>query len=528
MAINKDLINQGVDVAFKAASIGQRAVKVAKRNSIMRMAAPGLYQYPIMMSGSIETDVAMAIAKAYQQTYASAVVTAYSLNPVMYLTKYKEPTDFVQKFHTNSQVPTNWSAAANALGHPILESNIEINKEIMDAEVTSAMEATNFSSHDLQILSRRSFEPVTESLDMTSINDMYRPFDRTCHQIERRLDMIDAAKESATANAEDNAPTKRDVALESKREIGKGVAAIIRKSSIATEAAADDLNSLNDALNGIGDIVNRHNGKAEQANSPFQERTRTFTDKSKTIYDKNKKTSTKYADKKEVITNKPIQRNFTNGVVRNDKLEAMEPTMVNVQIVCHGEKQGQFTQNLTLGVKTTVRTVQTDLMIASIIEAVKDSNFIFKFLKWTDNEKKTLDFVLGISAAKKKALQKNAKMEVKVLQQAKKRRKYNSVSKWLDNGIMPTLTIVMTSYEVMMVKEVCGVDLNDLASAMKLMNKYFLLSFAIYDEGQNTLKTIFDGDDDWSYVSVAAMKSMMNKTTDLLNERRILETFGKR
>ena len=56
---------------------------------------------------------------------------------------------------------------------------------------------------------------------------------------------------------------------------------------------------------------------------------------------------------------------------------------------------------------------------------------IFKFLKWTKGEVKTLDFILGISAAKSKALEKNAKQEVKWLKQSAARKKVNGIGKFL-------------------------------------------------------------------------------------------------
>jgi hypothetical protein len=206
----------------------------------------------------------------------------------------------------------------------------------------------------------------------------------------------------------------------------------------------------------------------------------------------------------------------------------MEPTMVNVQLLCHSKDAGQFTQNIVLGVKTMVRLVASEVMIVSMTEACKDSHAIFKFLKWTKDERKTLDFIFGFSAAKQKAVEKNAKMEAKILKQSKKRGKGGLLKRALNNDVFPILTVVLTTFEVEKIKEICGVDLSDLKQAVKLMNKYYLLSLAIYDQTQNTLQTLFDCDDDWSYVHVGSMKSMVNKTSDLMNYNEISKLFGRR
>lgn len=477
--ITSKSIDKSLDNVVKGANIVKGLSRLAKRNSIMKMADPGMYQYPIFMSDSIETPVAIAISKAYQQTYASSVVTAYSLNPVMNMKDYREVTDFVQKFHSNSGVPSNFTAAGNVLG---LKASESMTIDITDASITK-----DIPDVVTEALNIRAWDRVEDQITMESLNDMYRPYDRTQRIINEKIQSLKIANEDFA-------------------DVAKKIYDF-----------ADDANSV-------------YNNPGSKSNVPISGGRRVTT-KTNThhMYDPfGVKTDTTISQTKSEEIKPPINRNFNNSVIRNDKLEALEPTMINVQIVCHSEKTGQFMQNLTLGVKAMVRMVNSNLMIASMVEACKSSNRIFSFLKWTKGEKKTLDFVLGISSAKKKALEKNAKMEIRVLRQSQKRKKNNMIGKFLNNEVLPTLSIVLTTYEVLKIKEICGVDLNLLEQAVKLMNKYYLLSIAIYDTEQNTLKVLFDCDDDWSYVSVAAMKSMVNKTNDILNQNEILKLFGRR
>ena len=453
--IAKD-IDDTINFAFKTATRVKDFSKLAKRNSIMKMAAPAIYQYPILMSSEIETPVAMAIAQAYQQTYASSVVTAYSLNPVMSLKDYREPSDFVKKFHSNDVIPTNVRAAANVIGVTDLnglESAAELEFDVADATITR-----NFSKEVLESLSTYAWDRVEDYVDNESLNNIYRPYDRTKRILSEKVDSLKAANEDFKSSFD---------------KLSNFI------SDVNDSVTADDAERSNYALN-----------------CGTQE------------------------------------RRFTNGVVRKDRLDAMEPTMVNVQIVCHGDNKTQsnlqFTQNLVIGVKAMVRLVTSDLMVASMVEACKDTNVVFKFLKWTKGERKTLDFVLGISKAKKKALAKNAKMEIKILEQSRKRGKAGVLKRALKNEVLPTLSIVLTTYEVERIKEICGVDLTDLKQAIKLMNKYYLLSLAIYDPTQNTLQTMFDCDDDWSFVSIANMKTMIDKVTDIMNQNETAKILGRR
>ena len=202
--------------------------------------------------------------------------------------------------------------------------------------------------------------------------------------------------------------------------------------------------------------------------------------------------------------------------------------MINVTVLCHGKTEGSFTQNVTIGVKTMPRVISSELMITSMIDVCQDTHKIFKFLKWTKGEIKTLDALLGISNARKKVLEKNAKQEVKLINQAKKRRGNSILQRFLGNQVMPTLTIIITDYEAAMIKESCHVDLNNLSEAVRLMNKYFLLSFGIYDTKQNMLKVLFDCDDDWAYTTIGNLKSNTNKVNDVLSQNAVLGMFGRR
>ena len=73
-----------------------------------------------------------------------------------------------------------------------------------------------------------------------------------------------------------------------------------------------------------------------------------------------------------------------------------------------------------------------------------------------------------------------------------------------------------------------NVDLNNFKDALKLLNKYFLLSIAIYDPDQNIVKFLFDCDTDWGVISVGTMKSVVAKTNDILNQNEIMRITGRR
>lgn len=453
----------------------QGLAKLASRKSIMTMAAPGMFQYPVVMSNAIEVDAQMSIVKAYQLTFAGSVCTAFSLNPIMDRGKTPQLSEFVQTFHQNDPnlLGGNVTGAAQALGVSIEQSTENIDPENISVE--SATVATMNMNDSLAM--NLALKGVESSLCMESLNDMYTPYDRTERIIRERLDTIKEvkAKKALEGDLFDKVDAKGNI----------------------TEGG---LGQLNRAVNG-----------AANANAA---------------------TGIRKAGK----DGKPGDLTITNAkyaVEKNAQLEALEPTMVNVQVVAHGGKDANGSDlpsvhNLTLGVKAMPRVIDTNLMVASMVEASQESRAIFKFLKWTKGEQSTLDYVLGFSASKKKALQKNAKAEVKFLEQSKKRKRINGIGKFLNNEVLPTVSIVITAYEASKIKEICGIDLNNYSDAVKLMNQYYLLSFAIYDTEMNTLKVIFDCDSDWSYTSIGAIKSQIGKTNDVLADNIVRRIFNRR
>lgn len=457
-AISADKIDKAVATVLKGGRSLQKFTKLASRKSIMTLAQPGMYQYPIIMSNDIETEYAMAIAKAYQLTFASSVATAFSLNPIMDRSETPQISDYVQKFHQNDPglMGINTYGAAKAMG---LESDASI-PEGAELAVESAKIAP-ISPMDALVLNASADDNLEESLVMESLNDSYKPYARTERIINDKLSMMQMAQEAKGSG-------------------GKGNEKNFPKGKLNQMGGSDSINGGSTA-------------------------TRLRDQVPKTQY----------------------------SVIRNNQLEAMEPTMINVTIVAHGGKDadgssGQSAHNVTLGVKAMPRLIESNLMVASMVEACQNSNAIFKFLRWTKGEQKTLDIILGISDSKKNALKQNAKMEVRFLEQAKKRKNLNGIGKFMKNEVLPTTSIVLTSFEVEKIKEISGVDLSDIKMAIKLMNKYYLLSIGIYDTEQHTLKVLFDCDTDWGYTTINALRQKSDKINDVMVQNEILSMFGRK
>lgn len=229
---------------------------------------------------------------------------------------------------------------------------------------------------------------------------------------------------------------------------------------------------------------------------------------------------------KKIVTSKAtIEPRNINAVVRNDKLSALEPTMINVQFTMHGDGK-QWMQNVVLGVKTMTRMIRSDVMIANMVEAAKDSHSIFKFIKWTKGEYKFVnDFIFKISEIKDMAT--SGKSSDRWMPALKRRKAINSVSKLFKNSVLPHTTIIITDYEIEQIAAISGIRLSEVHNALKLIDKYYLLGFGIYDTNSRTLSMMFDGDSDFSSVSISSLKSGNSKEVDLSNMKDVMKLMGR-
>lgn len=470
-------------------------LKLAQRKSIMTMASPGMYMYPIIMSGSIDADAQTALAKGFQLTYAAAAATAYSLNPIMDLDKVDNASDYVKKFHNNnaSLMSADIKGITSAFG---LESLIDVPVEDIDvyASIRKDIPVTDIAALTLEAVGN-----VKDSLCMESINNEYQPYKRTARIIEDKINQMNKATEAI--DFDDTADS-----------FGQNINQMINPNAVTVKQRGQNITTTN------------------LADGSYK-RTTTSTNETTTTKKRNSKTGE--METTQIVTKKgsgdkrdPSAQTTFNQVIKNSQLDAMEPTMVNVQLVTRGANTP--TLNITLSVKAMPRLVPSNLMINAMTEACMNSKSIFKFLKWQKGEVSTIDTIFGFSKARDAANASNEKMEKRFLKQLKKRKHLNLVGKFMNNEVLPTTTIIITSYEAARIKEECHVDLEVLQNAVKLLNNYYLLAFGIYDTEQGSLKVLFDCDTDWGYTTVTSLKSSVNKTNDLLNQNDIIKIFGRR
>lgn len=428
--LNKD----AKDVIRNVNTIAKMVKNTSSRNSLTRMAQDSIFQFPLMLDASIDTDDAMIISRAVEKQYAALLVSVFSLRGSIHTKEYENVQDYLKSFHNNSDIPSNIKAATKF----VFESAIMSEGIIAPSGLGEVC-----------------WDIVEEQINTTSLNDIYKPYTETKRILKEKLVIANEAKTEANTkkNSYDN-PTYQKI-----------------------KDTATKIDQSNDANN---------NDKLKR---------------------------------------ETVERKNFNAIVRNDKLGAMEPSMINVQFVMHGDGK-QWTENIVLGVKTMTRMIRSDIMIANMAEAAKDSHGIFKFIKWTKGEYKFInDFIFKLSEIQDMAT--SSKDANRWMPALKRRKAINNVSKFFKNNVLPHTTIIITDYTVEKIAEISGIKLSEVHNALKLISKYYLLGFGIYDTESRTLSMMFDGDTDFNTVSISSLKSGNSKEVDLSNMKDVMKLMGR-
>ena len=409
---------QMIENVNTAVSTGKVIAKYVSNTSLTKLAKDSIFQFPVIISASIDNDEIFVMAKSFERSYASMMVSVISMSSYIDLNKYgKEDylVNFLRRFHSNTNIGGNIIASESI---SISDANILPQENVVGINVAAL------------------WDSVYESVDNTSINDMYRPFKRTTRILEDALEAGTFAKTITIGNTSiDNADTI--------------------------------------AKTGQKNVVN----------------------------DEGKPIRNSKSDK-------------FNQVVKSDYMTDMAPTMINVTVVADATGKGAtWTQSVVLGIKSMVRMVKSGVMVNNMMDAFKDRG-LFKWLSWTKGEISTAELIFGAG----KAMQDGyaAGKGDNWLKLLRERKMAQGINKLLGKRLLPNASIVITESEALAIKEATGVDPHNPADVQKMMNRYFLLAFGIYDTENKLLDVMYDGESQFSTESIRELAAKNKKDTNLL------------
>lgn len=423
-----------------AVKTGKVVAKYVSNTSLTKLAKDSIFQFPVIISASIDNDEIFVMAKALERSYASMMVSVISMSSYIDLSKYGKEDyliKFLRRFHSNS-----------GIGSKIIANESIV---VESAEILPQENVVPVDIHSL-------WDSAFEACDMESINDLYRPFKRTTRILENAL-------ENSTMTF---------------------------GSKVKIENA---------------DTI----AKAGEKNTIYQTKEYVVNKKGDVQKDADGNPLTKISGTK--LPQKGDSKNF-NQVVKSEYMTDMAPTMINVSIVADATGKGDtWTQNVVLGIKSMVRMVKSGVMTNNMLDAFKDRT-LFNWIKWTNGEISTAELIFGAGKAAQDgyAYGKGDNW----LKTLRKRKHDQKINKLLGRRLLPNASIIITETEAIAIQEACGIDPHNPADATKMMNKYFLLAFGIYDTEAKLLDIIYDGESQFSTQSIREIAAKNKKDTNLL------------
>lgn len=203
-----------------------------------------------------------------------------------------------------------------------------------------------------------------------------------------------------------------------------------------------------------------------------------------------------------------------NAVVKSDYMTDMTPTMININVIADATGKGAtWNQSVVIGIKAMVRMVKSSIMINNMLDAFKDRG-LFKWIAWTNGEISTAELIFGVGKAAKDGY--NAGKGDNWLAKLRERKVAQGINKLLGKRLLPNASIIITETEAIAIKESCGIDVHNPADVQKMMNRYFLLAFGIYDTEAKMLNVMYDGESQFSTESIRELVAKNKKDTNLL------------
>ena len=456
MGILKDINDTLKDVKNIAKELSFKSDTI-KGTSLAKMSSAATLQFPIIVSRSINNDTAQAVSKAMERQYATFVQIVISLNPYLDLQKDKDMSGYLKNIHQNNPTPIDLLESCTnvysdeAYGlHMLMSLNEGCNGQIL-------------ASNKEQMFS------VEDHLNNIKINDIYKPASITLSVAESSLDYF------------------------------------CKKNNIITEALEDDIDNAKDQFE-----LNKIKAKEDYKRSDTKEIEHLLNSNIN-----NEKFNHELKKAEAEFRAKTVVKLSDNDVKKSNELV---PTTLSLTMQIKDGKSFGGVSNFVIGVKGLLHPVNSNDMISNLLDGYKSGNKFFNFIRWTTGEISFLkDLIFNIDEIKDDVVNKYSKEKSHWWTTLKRRKTLAKAKAAFSGGrknILPNASIVCSMEEVMEIKDVYGVDLMDIKHVKKLMDRYFLLGFAIVDDSQELCYFIFDGENNYQAISYKGLEKENNSKND--------------
>lgn len=488
MGVFKDILD-----TIKAANIEgytKDYLSQKRYSSISKRSMDGTLQFPVLVSRSIDIDTLQIVTKALERQYSSFVQIVLSMSPIMNVDKERNISDYLNKFHQNTDVKTD----IHDIGNAIIKDNYTCYTNEHNYLFACICEgATPNVIND----NKKQLTTIFESLNIDKLNDKFIPK----NNIYRFSDDTMSAKHNNIVKEATSSQTQRlrEIAKQARNAGDYATELQAQKALISAGQYHHDRNELKQTQKAQRDLDKQKLELQKQSLRP-----------------KLRDTDVSFISGGKMLSDNEVKK--SNELV---------PTMLHLRLKMvnkDSDDVGFF--DFMVGVKATMHPINSDEMMLNLIAACKNNNKFFDFMRWTSGEISFFkDFLFGISEIKDDVVSRSSGASPWWI--TLKRRKALSKIKnalMIPNQVLPNTTIVVSMNEVEQIKTTYGYDLMNPTFVDKIMKTYFLLGFVVVDNSTQIAHFMFDGQGNYQSVTFTGLERENSAKVDT---KEILKLINK-
>ena len=464
--ILKDLITDVLDAA-DGTEIGKF---VSKKNpsikSITRANKDLTMTFPVMVSNTVDPVSAQLVARALERKF---VTLTQMLLSAISITSSKDAIDHLKNVHANLDLSSFFD----------VDDYLAVSEEatamhIFDADTVKAV----YEAFRQERLRAKPINHLRESL----MDDMMA-------QMRQNSDFNTAVANNRFNNLSDDDKLRA-----------------VRLIDTDTATRNRDLNNRNrDLTHQVRDL--RGNEARMRAN--FTKNQRRINDRMRALQQSNNNLQSRLDD---------IRNNTRAGLanVSKDQMDykkanELQPTLLKIQFISTNDNNDPITVDAYVGIKSKIYCVDS-ADIANHIVSKRSYNFsLYNLIKATSGEIEFWrDFVFAIKKAKIDAVSNtNRGSSSKLWKVLERRALASKINRFMSlrNDATAITTLVVSAYDVEMLRKMEDIDISNSRVARKLMDDYNLVGIVIVDDSTESAKFIFDtGDDEYEPYTFKTLK----------------------
>lgn len=289
--------------------------------------------------------------------------------------------------------------------------------------------------------------------------------------------------------------------------------AIARQPRVAGNIANRNFNDLSDEDKAR--VMNYYGSDTVTRNKALEKQNKSLTQQLKDIERANSKLSNSNSNLQSRLDD--IRNNSRAGLVKlgkdqdYKKANELQPTLLQIQFISTNDNNDPITVDAYVGIKTKIYCVDS-ADIANHIVSKRSYNFsLYNLIKATSGEIEFWrDFVFAIKKAKIDAVSNTHRGSSSKLWKVLERRALASkINRFMSarNDATAITTLMVSAYDVEMLRKMEDIDISDSRVARKLMDDYNLVGIVIVDDSTESAKFIFDtGDDEYEPYTFKTLK----------------------